>query len=201
MYGWIQVETRLTKEDLLGALGGWNRFLRKKVHLIACGGTAMTLLGVKPSTRDVDFMVPDEGEYDYLIRTLKSLGYESVSGPGWARRDEGYQFDLFRGNRIHTTELLESPMAEGKNQFFHEFSRIYIGVLNYYDLISSKLMRGTPIDFDDCAMLYYRKRGDIDLSKLRDHFLELISYDVSEERLRPNIDTFMERVKEGGAHG
>ncbi|MFU8857314.1 MAG: hypothetical protein ACNA8S_09965 [Deferrisomatales bacterium] len=195
------METRLTKDDLLGALGGWNRFLRRKIHLIACGGTAMTFLGVKPSTRDVDFMVPEEGEYDYLIRLLRSLGYESVSGPGWARRDERYQFDLFRGNRIHTTELLESPLVEGRHQFFHEFSRIYIGILNYYDLISSKLMRGTPVDFDDCAMLYSSRSSDIDLPRLHDHFLELISYDISEDRLRPNIGIFMERIKEGNVDG
>jgi hypothetical protein len=49
---------RLDKIRLLDILGGWNRFLKRKVHLIACGGTAITLIGVKPSTKDVDFMIP-----------------------------------------------------------------------------------------------------------------------------------------------
>lgn len=32
------MEYRLNKEDLLKNMTAWNGFLRKKVHLIACGG-------------------------------------------------------------------------------------------------------------------------------------------------------------------
>ncbi len=61
------MEYRLTKNRLLDILGEWNRFLKRRVHLIACGGTAMTLLGVKPSTKDIDFIAPREREHDYLV--------------------------------------------------------------------------------------------------------------------------------------
>ena len=67
------MEYRLDKRKLLDVLAQWNRFLKRKVHLIACGGTALTLLDVKPSTKDVDFMVPNAAEYTYLIKMLKSL--------------------------------------------------------------------------------------------------------------------------------
>ena len=40
------MEYRLDKDRLLDILGEWNRFLKRKVRLIACGGTAMTLIGV-----------------------------------------------------------------------------------------------------------------------------------------------------------
>ena len=59
-------------------MGEWNRFLRRKVQLIACGGTAMILIGVKPSTKDVDFMVPMAREYAYLTKQLKDLGYRQI---------------------------------------------------------------------------------------------------------------------------
>jgi hypothetical protein len=91
---------------LLEILEQWNRFLRRKVHLIACGGTAMTLMDIKPSTKDVDFIVPNVPEHVYLIRVLKELGYEQVTGCGWQRRGDIFRFDLFPGKRIHTTELL-----------------------------------------------------------------------------------------------
>ncbi len=52
------MEYRLTQKGLLDTLGLWNGFLNKKVHLIACGGTALALLGVKESTKDVDMLVP-----------------------------------------------------------------------------------------------------------------------------------------------
>jgi len=58
----------LNKNRLLEILGEWNRFLKRKVHLIACGGTAMTLMGVKPSTKDVDFIAPKVREHDYLTK-------------------------------------------------------------------------------------------------------------------------------------
>ena len=65
---------RLTSQDLLEILVKWNRFLRRKVRLVACGGTAMTLLGVKESTKDVDFIVPENSDYVYLISVFKGFG-------------------------------------------------------------------------------------------------------------------------------
>ena len=82
------MEYRLNKQALLEILEQWNRFLRRKVHLIACGGTAITLMDVKPSTKDVDFIVPNVPEHVYLIRVLKELGYEQVTGCGWRRRGD-----------------------------------------------------------------------------------------------------------------
>ncbi len=64
------MEYRLNKDRLIDILKDWNHFLKRKVHLIACGGTAMTLIGVKFSTKDVDFMAPDEREHDYLTKRL-----------------------------------------------------------------------------------------------------------------------------------
>ena len=124
----------------------WNHFLKRKVHLIACGGTAMTLLGVKPSTKDVDFMTPNIKEYNYLYKTNEALGYKRQTGSGWQRDNEIFIFDIFSGNHIHTTELLNSPLDEGRNSVLKVYSYLYIGILNDYDLICSKLMRETNVD-------------------------------------------------------
>lgn len=87
---------RLDVQMLLTILQGWNRFLKRKVHLVACGGTAMTLLGVKASTKDVDFMVPVASEYAYLVKTLKSLGYVPGSGAGWLKKVMDIYLIFFR---------------------------------------------------------------------------------------------------------
>ncbi len=84
------MEYRLNKNRLLEILGEWNRFLKRKVHLIACGGTAMTLMGVKPSTKDVDFIAPKVREHDYLTKQLKALDYKQVTGSGWKRAGEDF---------------------------------------------------------------------------------------------------------------
>ena len=157
---------RLDKNRLLDILGEWNRFLKRRVHLIACGGTAMTLLGVKPSTKDIDFIAQRESEHDYLTKQLKAIGYKQATGSGWKRTGEEFRFDIFRGHRIHTTELLRSPLEKGKHSILREFSHRYIGILNDYDLISSKLMRGTRVDFEDCISLTEAHRAEINVEKL-----------------------------------
>jgi hypothetical protein len=161
---------------------------------------AMTLIGVKPSTKNVDFMAPNLKEYDYLIKQLKTIGYKQATGSGWKRKGEGFQFDIFRGNYIHTTELLASLLGKGRHSLFMEFSHLYIGILNDYDLISNKLMRGTRVDFDDCLSLVEARRQEIDIEKLIRRFSEMISYDVAEKRLKPNIDHFLRLLKEKGIY-
>ncbi len=195
------MDYRLNKDSLFDVLGEWNRFLKRRVHLIACGGTAMTLLGVKPSTKDVDLMVPEVKEHAYLTKQLKALGYKTTTGFGWKRDGDLFQFDIFSGNRIHTTELMVSPLEEGRHTFIREFSRLYIGILNDYDLISSKLMRGTPVDFEDCLSLVVAHRDEIDLKRLVFHFHETVSFDVAENRLRSNMDHFLELLQKEEPNG
>jgi len=78
-----------------------------------------------------------------------------------------------------------------------EFSRIYLGVLNYYDIIISKLFRGTAIDNEDCLALLKSKKSEIDMDKLDKRFKETASYDVSEESVIKNWEHFLTLVKKG----
>lgn len=187
------MEYRIDTHGLLAELGVWNGFLGRPVNLIACGGTALTLLGVKDSTKDIDLMVPDEGEHDYLLGALRRFGYSRVTGSGWARGG-GFVFDLFRGNRIHATELPESPLAGGNHIVFKEYSRIRLGILNLYDLIISKLFRGTSVDYDDCFALLAARRGEIDPARLRSRYRETARYDVSEKTVMGNWDAFVRQA-------
>lgn len=180
------MEYRLTKTDLLQTLRSWNGFLNKQVHLIACGGTALTLLEIKSSTKDVDLLVPVDQEYDYLIKTLKQLGYTQETGSGWRKKGEAFIFDLFKGKRVHTTELLESPLEKGNHVVIKDLSRICIGVLNEYDLIVSKLFRGTRVDVEDCVMLFKAKRNEIKMQALKERYIETAKYDIAEDRLIKN---------------
>ncbi|MEK7309314.1 MAG: DUF6036 family nucleotidyltransferase [Planctomycetota bacterium] len=188
------MDYRIDKGGLFGRLMVWNDFLKRRVHLIACGGTALTLQGIKPSTKDIDLLVPVQAEYDYLIKTLDQLGYKPVKAYGWSR-DDGFIFDLFRYKRIHTTELLESPLEPGNHVLVKEFSRIYLGMLNHYDLIISKLFRFTQVDIDDCLALIRAKTREIDFTKLRSRFEATAQYDTSEEAVLKNLEHFWRILK------
>jgi|SRR3989338_3180374 len=195
------MEYRLTQQELLQTLGAWNGFLNRKVHLIACGGTALTLLGVKASTKDVDLLVPVEQEYNYLVKILEQLGYRPMTGSGWQRPTEAFIFDLFKGKRVHTTELLGSPLEKNNHLLIKELSHIYLGVLNTYDLMTSKLFRGTSVDVEDCLTLFRAKRNEIDLDVLKERYIETAKYDVAEGRLIKNWDYFEGVFKKEGSHG
>ena len=188
---------RIDKEGLFDRLSIWNGFLKRRVRLIACGGTALTLLNIKPSTKDIDLLVPDMGEYKYLIRALEQLGYGSADGFGWTR-DDGFIFDLFPCKRVHSIELLESPFDDGNNILIREFSCIYLGVLNYYDILISKLFRGSSVDTDDCLLLVRNKIGDIDIAGFIKKFEETASYNVSENRVNNNLKRFLTLIKKEG---
>lgn len=184
------MDYRLDKHSLLELLNLWNKFLKRKVHLIACGGTALTLQDIKSSTKDVDFLIPEESEYKYLIKTIEQLGYELKTGFGWQKPGDVYRFDLYPGKRIHTTELLESPLKEGNHILVKELEYLSVGVLNPYDLIISKLFRGSTVDFEDTLGLFRAKAKDIDLNKLDDRYRETAGYDVSEGRVIKNWEHF-----------
>ena len=188
---------RIDKKGLLDRISLWNSFIRKKVHLIACGGTALTLLGVKDTTKDIDLIIPDLAKYEYLLKMLMQLGYKTAGGSGWTRGDN-FIFDLFKGKYVHTTELLESPIDKENHILMKEFSNIYLGILNYYDIIITKLFRGDSIDIDDCLSLIENKGTEINRDKLVKRFRETASYDVSEIRINKNLDYFLKLLEEKG---
>lgn len=188
------MQYRIDKERLFEILSIWDSFLKRKVHLIACGGTALTLLEIKDSTKDIDFLLPNEAEYAYLIAALKNLGYVQKTGYGWSR-DDGFIFELFPGNTIFTTRLLESPLKEGNNIMAKEFEHVYVGILNYYDLLISKIFRFSTADQDDCLALIKAKREEIDFDKFRNRFFEASSCDISDEKNRKNFENFLTSLK------
>ena len=55
---------RIDSAELLDTLDNWESLMNFRVHLIACGGTALTLLNIKSSTKAIDFIVPETNEYE-----------------------------------------------------------------------------------------------------------------------------------------
>lgn len=79
-----------------------------------------------------------------------------------------------------------------------ELSYIYLGVLNYYDLIISKLFRGDSVDIEDCLALVKAKKKDIDMRLLAERFRETASFDVSEDRVNKNLEHFLRIIRQEG---
>lgn len=181
---------RIDTATLMSRLSDWDNFFKRRVRLIACGGTALTLLNIKPSTKDVDFIVPDEREHDYLLKIIRELGYVQRTGTGWSREND-FVFDFFRGPYVYSTGLLDSPLEQSGHMPFKEYSYIYVGILNYYDLLITKLFRGIQVDFEDALALLRNKKNEIDMAIFEKRFRETAKYDISEKRVQKNFDYFM----------
>lgn len=64
--------SQLDRSGLLGLLEVVDNELTRKITLVAAGGTAMTLLNLKPSTIDIDFTGPrqDIAEFNKIQRSI-----------------------------------------------------------------------------------------------------------------------------------
>ena len=191
------MQYRIKEIQLLEILSIWDSYLSRKIRLVACGGTALTLLHIKESTKDIDLIVPQVSEYKYLLKTLINLGYSQKTSFGWGK-DDGFIFDFYCGNKVYTTGLLESPLQEGNNISIKEFAHIYLGVLNYYDLIITKIFRSASIDIEDSLALFKKKYLEIDIKKLQARYSETSSYDISDEKNMRNFKYFLDILKEEG---
>lgn len=165
------------------------------VSLIACGGTALTLLDWKESTKDIDLILPKEQEYRRLIKFLDNIGYKEHTGTGWIHPGQPQIiFDLFEDNRVYATDLLNSPLESGMNSEIHKFKRIYLGALNPYDLIITKMARGYPADVEDCMTIL--KNVEIGLRKLLSRYIETASYSPFAPQMKTKLSYLMTRMKE-----
>ncbi len=64
-----------TAADLIRWLGEMGQLLVERTEVIAHGGTALTLLGVRESTKDVDFGFRERGDFNRFNRVLREAGY------------------------------------------------------------------------------------------------------------------------------
>lgn len=185
---------RLSANDLLDTLDNWNSLMNFRVHLIACGGTALTLLKIKDSTRDIDFTVPMHKEYDRLMKFLGDLGYEE-NGGGFAHDDDpNFIYQFWRGKKVFTTDLLDSPLDPGNHIPIKRWSHIYLAALNLTDLIITKMFRGTSVDRDDCIAAF--ATGKVNAEKLLERYSETARYDLNPEKMMKNLVYLAEGLRE-----
>jgi hypothetical protein len=188
------IKYRLRVNDLLDTLDNWNSLMNFRVRLIACGGTALTLLKIKDSTKDIDFTVPVEREYDRLMKFLRALGYEEKGG-GLAHDDDpNFIYQFWCGNKVFTTNLLDSPLEPGKNIPIKRWSHIHLAALNLTDLIITKMFRGTPVDRDDCIAAF--ATGQVNADELLERYSEAARYDLNPEKMMRNFVYLAEGLRE-----
>ncbi len=126
----------IKKDNLLEWLKELDNKLDKKIILIAVGGTAMTLLGLKSSTRDVDFCIQGK---DFL--TFRKLSEKSK-----------FKVDLFQDGFIFS-EQLPVDYIDKSNKLETELMNIDLRILSLVDIIITKVARYDERDEEDIATI------------------------------------------------
>ena len=190
------MEYRIKTDELTRTLQAWDELLpgRGKIRLVACGGTALTLMGYKESTKDVDLLVPETEEYERLIDFLTKAEYRRVTQYGWKRDEEAIIFDLYLGKKVYVTELLTSPLEKGGSREWKAWKKIEVSILNPVDLIISKMFRGTETDIQDSLLLLFKEK--IDLKELQARYQETAQHDIGEAKVLRNLEIFLKRWRE-----
>lgn len=192
---------RITGTELIETIDNWESLISFRVNLIACGGTALTLLEIKESTKDIDILVPIHKEFERLMKFLRALGYEERRGGLAHPKDPYFLYQFWAGKRIHTTELLDSPLGADRNISVKKWKHIYLGALNLQDLIITKMFRGTQVDVADCVAAFAAHH--VDPEKLLKRYTEAAKYDLNPEKMIKNFMIFAEALLEKGevSHG
>jgi hypothetical protein len=186
----------ITGKELIETLDNWDQLINFKVNLISCGGTALTLLEIKESTKDVDFIVPIAKEYERLMSFLRSIGYEEKGGGLRHPNDPNFLYQFWVGNKVFTTDLLDPPLDPGRNIFIKKWRHIYLGALNLQDLIITKMFRGTQVDVDDCVAVF--DASEMDPGELLQRYAEAAKYDLNPEKMIENFTLLADALLEKG---
>lgn len=185
---------RLTGDDLMLTLDNWDSLMNFNTRLIACRGTAMTLLNIKESTKDIDFVVPVENEYKRLMKFLKQIGYHDAGGGLQHPDDPNFIYQFWSGNQVFTTNLLDPILDHGKHIVVNEWRHIYLGAINLMDLIITKMFRGTSVDISDCIAVFMT--GEIDAEQLLVRYRKAAQYDLNPDKVMKNFIYFIEKLFE-----
>ena len=122
----------ITKNNLLEWLKEVDKKLERKIIVVAVGGTAMTLLGLKASTRDVDFCLMKKD-----VALFKNLTNNSR-----------FKVDLFWNGFIFSEQLPEDYI-EKSNKIFAPLSNMDLRTLSLIDIIITKVARYNARDEED----------------------------------------------------
>lgn len=127
----------IDKNELLLWLAEKDKLLEKQITLVAVGGTAMTLLGLKSSTIDIDFC---------LAKKEKKL-FENILD----KKDKQWKIDLFVDGYIFSEQLPSDYIEIAKE--IKRMNHIVLKALHPVDVVISKAARLNARDEEDIAAL------------------------------------------------
>lgn len=139
--------------------------LNEPLELFAIGGTAMVLAGIKEATKDIDFLTTENYQKIKKLFSLAGLKEESSSKNCNIWRLNKLRIDLFYDGFI-----MGIPFPEDWNKIskkIREIGKIKLYILNWYDLIITKISRSEERDIEDILAIIKTQNLDFNFLKKR----------------------------------
>ncbi|MCX6746646.1 MAG: DUF6036 family nucleotidyltransferase [Candidatus Pacearchaeota archaeon] len=153
--------------------------LNEPLELFAIGGTAMILKNIKESTKDIDFLTTEKQEKIRKLFTLAGLKEESSNKICNIWRLNDIRIDIFYDGFI-----LGIPFPEDWKRLsekIREVGKIKLYILNWYDLIITKISRSETRDITDIIAIIKSQKIDF-------KFLKKRYYSIAETALISDFD-------------
>ncbi|WP_088819838.1 DUF6036 family nucleotidyltransferase [Candidatus Mancarchaeum acidiphilum] len=149
----------------------------REILLIAVGGTAMTLLGIKASTKDIDFNIPLEDDFNEFNRV-----YDRIK--------PGVKIDSWSSNMIFS-EILPEDYVKSTIEYKTNFKKINVRILGPIDIICSKISRLNDSDMEDIKdCIKYAHITKAHLDKRADQYSRAGNDRIFEQNLKYIMENF-----------
>lgn len=139
--------------------------LNEPLELFAIGGTAMVLKNIKEATKDIDFLTTESYEKIRRLFSLAGLKEESSQKVCNIWRLDKTRIDIFYDGFIMGIPFPED--WKEKSEKIKEIGNINLYILNWYDLIITKISRSEKRDIEDSIKIIKSQKLDFNFLKKR----------------------------------
>lgn len=160
---------------LLDFLGEIDKELSSRIVVVAVGGTAMTLMKVKPSTIDIDFTIPGEF-YTEFEKAMKIV-------------NPGFRVDLFQDGLVFVTDLPRDYLKKSK-PIRTKLKNVQLRALDPVDIIITKIARldeRDEQDIESCIKKFKIKKSQI-VKRAKN-----IEYSGNDKVFKINLETILKK--------
>ena len=179
----------LARRNLLSVL---NQFSELRVRLLAIGGTALVLRGVKEGTMHLDFVAENETDYGKFLDFSTRLGFEVKEyREGWTRLKGPVVIELFL-ERVRDVRISERMVSRCSRDLVR-FGEFEILPLHPQDIFILKALAGRePKDLEDMKTIV--EKGLINWNQLINEVKQLLEEGTS-TRVVLATGYWLERLK------
>ncbi|MBS7248979.1 MAG: nucleotidyltransferase [Candidatus Freyarchaeota archaeon] len=144
----------MVKKDLSNYL---SQFSQLSIRLVAIGGTALVLRGIKTATLDLDFVVQNEEDYRKLLDYSANLGYMAKAyEEGWTRLKGPVVIEIFL-KQVQGVRISERMISRCSKDLL-KFGKFEILPLHPQDVFILKAVAGRePKDLEDMKTIIEKK--------------------------------------------